>query len=120
MCLSDNDRTRPLREGRVKADALDLVITTAHPSENLVDRSRVDLRNRNGGVDAFQRSGSRRHSLLQEDGLLHDESLRGVQTRGGRQISMGGSEFLQSFRRWQKPRARPGPYGRFGLISTWA
>jgi len=33
MCLSDNDRTRPLREGRVKADALDLVISTAHPSE---------------------------------------------------------------------------------------
>ena len=33
MCLSDNDRTRPLREGRVKADAVDLVISTAHPSE---------------------------------------------------------------------------------------
>jgi 4,5-dihydroxyphthalate decarboxylase len=33
MCLSDNDRTRPLREGRVKADALDLVVSTAHPSE---------------------------------------------------------------------------------------
>jgi 4,5-dihydroxyphthalate decarboxylase len=33
MCLSDNDRTRPLREGRVKADGLDLVISTAHPSE---------------------------------------------------------------------------------------
>jgi 4,5-dihydroxyphthalate decarboxylase len=33
VCLSDNDRTRPLREGRVKADALDLVISTAHPSE---------------------------------------------------------------------------------------
>jgi 4,5-dihydroxyphthalate decarboxylase len=33
MCLSDNDRTRPLKEGRVKADALDLVISTAHPSE---------------------------------------------------------------------------------------
>lgn len=33
MCLSDNDRTAPLREGRVKADALDLVISTAHPSE---------------------------------------------------------------------------------------
>ena len=33
MCLSDNDRTRPLREGRVKADGLDLVISTAFPSE---------------------------------------------------------------------------------------
>jgi 4,5-dihydroxyphthalate decarboxylase len=33
MCLSDNDRTRPLREGRVKADGIDLVISTAHPSE---------------------------------------------------------------------------------------
>jgi 4,5-dihydroxyphthalate decarboxylase len=33
MCLSDNDRTRPLREGRVRADGLDLVISTAHPSE---------------------------------------------------------------------------------------
>ena len=33
MCLSDNDRTRPLREGHVKADGLDLVISTAHPSE---------------------------------------------------------------------------------------
>src|SRR5215471_16921271 len=33
MCLSDNDRTRPLREGRVKADGLDLVVSTAHPSE---------------------------------------------------------------------------------------
>src|SRR5215468_534371 len=33
MCLSDNDRTRPLREGRVKADGVDLVISTAHPSE---------------------------------------------------------------------------------------
>ena len=33
MCLSDNDRTRPLREGRVKADAVDLVVSTAHPSE---------------------------------------------------------------------------------------
>jgi 4,5-dihydroxyphthalate decarboxylase len=33
VCLSDNDRTRPLREGRVKADALDLVVSTAHPSE---------------------------------------------------------------------------------------
>src|SRR5262249_12191349 len=33
MCLSDNDRTRPLRDGRVKADGLDLVISTAHPSE---------------------------------------------------------------------------------------
>ena len=33
MCLSDNDRTRPLREGRVKADGVDLVVSTAHPSE---------------------------------------------------------------------------------------
>lgn len=33
VCLSDNDRTRPLREGRVKADGLDLVVSTAHPSE---------------------------------------------------------------------------------------
>src|SRR5437762_10273886 len=33
MCLSDIDRTRPLREGRVKADGLDLVISTAFPSE---------------------------------------------------------------------------------------
>src|SRR5215470_17172195 len=33
MCLSDNDRTRPLREGHVKADGLDLVISMAHPSE---------------------------------------------------------------------------------------
>ena len=33
LCLSDNDRTRPLREGRVKADGIDLVVSTAHPSE---------------------------------------------------------------------------------------
>jgi 4,5-dihydroxyphthalate decarboxylase len=33
MCLSDNDRTRPIREGRVKADGVDLVVSTAHPSE---------------------------------------------------------------------------------------
>jgi 4,5-dihydroxyphthalate decarboxylase len=33
ICLSDNDRTRPIREGRVKADGVDLVVSTAHPSE---------------------------------------------------------------------------------------
>lgn len=51
MCLSDNDRTRPLKDGRIKADGIDLHISTAHPSEMFwrqlrVDRSRVDLRNR--------------------------------------------------------------------------
>ena len=33
MCLSDNPRTRPLREGRVRADGVDLVVSTVHPSE---------------------------------------------------------------------------------------
>src|SRR5690242_17830405 len=33
MCLSDNDRTRPLREGRIKIDGVDPIISTAHPSE---------------------------------------------------------------------------------------
>src|SRR5688572_9020961 len=33
MCLSDNDRTRPLKDGRIKADGIDLNISTAHPSE---------------------------------------------------------------------------------------
>jgi 4,5-dihydroxyphthalate decarboxylase len=33
MALSDNPRTRPLREGRVSADGVRLVITTLHPSE---------------------------------------------------------------------------------------
>jgi 4,5-dihydroxyphthalate decarboxylase len=33
MCLSDNPRTRPLRDGRVKADGIDLAVSTAHPSE---------------------------------------------------------------------------------------
>lgn len=33
MCLSDNDRTRPLKDGRIKADGIDLHISTAHPSE---------------------------------------------------------------------------------------
>jgi 4,5-dihydroxyphthalate decarboxylase len=33
MCLSDNDRTRPLREGRIKIDGVDPIVSTAHPSE---------------------------------------------------------------------------------------
>ena len=33
MCLSDNIRTLPLRDGRVTADAIDLSVSTIHPSE---------------------------------------------------------------------------------------
>ncbi len=33
MALTDNPRTRPLREGRVRADGIDCVVTTLHPSE---------------------------------------------------------------------------------------
>ncbi len=33
MCVSDNIRTLPLRDGRVKADAIDLSVSTIHPSE---------------------------------------------------------------------------------------
>ena len=33
MCLSSNPRTRPLLEGRMAADGIDLAISTAHPSE---------------------------------------------------------------------------------------
>ena len=33
ICVSDNPRTRPLREGRVRADGVDFVISTLHPSE---------------------------------------------------------------------------------------
>jgi 4,5-dihydroxyphthalate decarboxylase len=33
MCLSDNDRTRALREGHVKIDGVDPIVSTAHPSE---------------------------------------------------------------------------------------
>lgn len=33
ICLSDNDRTRLIREGRVKPDGVDFVVSTAHPSE---------------------------------------------------------------------------------------
>ena len=32
MCLSDNDRTRALREGHVKIDGVDPIVSTAHPS----------------------------------------------------------------------------------------
>ena len=33
MCLSDNDRTRPLHDGRISVDGIDVNISTAHPSE---------------------------------------------------------------------------------------
>ena len=33
MCVSDNIRTLPLRDGRVKADGIDLAVSTIHPSE---------------------------------------------------------------------------------------
>ncbi|MSQ10896.1 MAG: ABC transporter substrate-binding protein, partial [Dehalococcoidia bacterium] len=33
VCVSDNPRTRPLIDGLVKPDGIDLHITVAHPSE---------------------------------------------------------------------------------------
>ena len=33
ICLADNSRTRPLREGQVTPDGIDLAVTTLHPSE---------------------------------------------------------------------------------------
>src|SRR6185503_17833128 len=33
MCVSDNIRTLPLRDGRVTADSIDLSVSTIHPSE---------------------------------------------------------------------------------------
>ena len=33
VALSENARTRPLREGQVRADGVDFVVTTLHPSE---------------------------------------------------------------------------------------
>ena len=33
MCVSDNDRTRPILDGLVTADSIDLHVSTAHPSE---------------------------------------------------------------------------------------
>src|SRR5688500_6803386 len=33
MCVSDNVRTLPLRDGRVKPDGITLNVSTAHPSE---------------------------------------------------------------------------------------